>query len=96
VRARAGRAAWRCWAERVRARAQEQAGLAGTDGLRTRVSANARGWAACVAGLSKGEVRESARAADFYFSFSKNVYSNKFCLFCFGLFKIPKMVKIIV
>jgi hypothetical protein len=60
------------------------------------VSANARGWAACVAGLSKGEVRESAHAADFCFSFSKNVYSNKFCLFCCELFKIPKMLKIIV
>jgi hypothetical protein len=55
ARVQAGRAAWCCWAERERARA----------------SANARGWAARVAGPSKGEVRKRPVLPFCFFSFSK-------------------------
>jgi hypothetical protein len=42
------------------------------------------------------EVDSGACGGGLCFSFSKNVNSNKFCLFCCELFKIQKMVNIIV
>jgi hypothetical protein len=49
-----------------------------------------------VVGRVKEEERKAARVASFCFFFFKNINSNKFCLFCCELFRIPKMVKIIV
>jgi hypothetical protein len=60
-------------------------------GLRARVLS---GWAEWD---GRGEnIGSRPVVVDFVFFLSKNVNSNKFCLFCCELLKIPKMVKIIV
>jgi hypothetical protein len=78
--------AWLCWAGRAEQAARERERSVGASGPRARVRL----------GRATGEKWEAARIDGFCFSFSKNVNSNKFCLFCYELFKLPKMVRIVV
>jgi hypothetical protein len=74
-----------------RRKGRERAGLVAgrAEGARVRMGhAHAFGWA------ERPEKRgEAARDAVFCFSFSKNVNSIQFYLFCCKLFKIPKIIK---
>jgi hypothetical protein len=55
-------------------------------------AARVSGWAE----RSEKKSREQPVWLVFVFLFQKNVNSNKFCLFGYELFRIPKLVKIIV